>query len=94
MSDGHVKRDFLYIIAEKIFEKFLEKDRGERKISMQVKENLEKLYPFAGKERVKKYYIQKIRISLLMGLAGILLATGLLLSELLQPAVAENNHSF
>ena len=90
MSDGHVKRDFLYIIAEKIFEKFLEKDRGERKISMQVKENLEKLYPFAGKERVKKYYIQKIRISLLMGLAGILLATGLLLSELLQPAVAEN----
>ena len=55
MSDGHVKRDFLYKIAEKIFEKFLEKDRGERKISMQVKENLEKLYPFAGKGRVKEY---------------------------------------
>lgn len=90
MSDGHVKRDFLYRIAEKIFERFLEKDKSGRKISMQVKENLEKLYPFAGKEKVREYYVQKIRLSLLMGLVGILLAAGLLLSELLQPAVAEN----
>ena len=90
MNDGHVKRDFLYRAAEKIFKRFIEEDKSGKRLSPQVKENLEKLYPFAGKAQVREYYTQKIKLSLLFGTAGILLAAGLLLSELLQPAVAEN----
>lgn len=90
MNDRHVKRDFLYRAAEKVFEQFIERDKSGKRLSIQVKENLEKLYPFAGKERVREYYVQKIRLSLLLGLAGTVLATGLFLSEMLQPAVSEN----
>ena len=85
-----MKKDFLYRTAENIWEKFIKKDRSGRWYSGQVKENLEKLYPFAGKEKEREHYIQKIRLSLLLCLTGFLLAAGLGISEHLQPSVKEN----
>lgn len=85
-----MKKDFLYKTAEKIWEQFVEKDRSGTWYTNQVKENLEKLHPFAGKERERVYYIQKIRFSLLLCLAGFFLAGGLAISALLQPSVKEN----
>ena len=85
-----MKKDFLYKTAEKIWERFVEKDRSGRWYADQVKENLEKLYPFAGKERERAYYIRKIRVSLLLCLSGFFLAGCLAMSALLQPPVKEN----
>lgn len=85
-----MKKDFLYKAAENIWKQFIEKDRSGKWYSKQVKESLEKLYPFAGKEKGRQYYIQKIRLSLLLCLAGFLLAAGICISERLQPSVREN----
>ena len=85
-----MKKDFLYYAAEQIWERLIEKDRSGAWYSKQVKERLEKLYPFAGKERARTYYIQKLRFSLTLLLAGTLLAAGLGVSALLQPSVREN----
>lgn len=85
-----MKKDFLYKIAEKIWEKFIEKDEKRRWYSKQAEENLKKLYPFAGKEKTREYYIQKVRISLLLCVIGCMLAAGLFLSGRLQPVVKEN----
>ncbi len=85
-----MKKDFLYRTAEKIFIQFIEKDRSGKWFSVQVKENIKKLYPFSGKEKVREHYILKIRLSLLVCILGILFAAGLLLSEVLQPVVEEN----
>lgn len=85
-----MKKDFLYKTAEKIWERFVKKDRSGTWYANQVKENLEKLYPFAGKERERVYYIQKIRFSLLLCLAGFFLAAGLAMCAHLQPSVKEN----
>lgn len=86
----HMKKDFLYKTAEKIWEQLLRRGRNKKWYSKQVKENLEKLYPFAGSEREKVYYIQKIRQSIILCLAGFFLAAGLGVSALLQPPVKEN----
>lgn len=85
-----MKKDFLYKTAEKIWERFIERDSSGTWRTKQVKENLEKLYPFTGKERERAYYIQKIRLSLLLCLSGVFLAAGLSMSALLQPSVKEN----
>lgn len=85
-----MKKDFLYKTAEKIWERFIKKDRSGRWYSEQVKENMERLHPFAGKEKVREHYIQKIRLSLLLCLTGFFLAGGLGISELLQPPVKDN----
>ena len=85
-----MKKDFLYKAAQKIWERLVEKDRSGTWYTSQVKENLEKLYPFAGKEKERTYYIQKIRASLLLCLSGFILAGGLAISALLQPLVKEN----
>ena len=86
----HMKKDFLYKIAENIWEQRIKKDRSGRWYSKQVGENLEKLYPFMGKEKEHTHYIEKIRISLMICLIGILLAAALGMSETLQPLVKEN----
>lgn len=85
-----MKKDFLYKTAEKIWERFIKKDRSGKWYSEQVKQNLEKLYPFAGKEREKEHYIQKVRLSLVLCLTGLFLAAALCISESLQPLVREN----
>ena len=85
-----MKKDFLYRAAEKIWELFIEKDRSGTWYSKQVKESMEKLYPFAGRERARDYYIQKIRLSLTVSLLGALLAAALCVSARLQPSVKEN----
>lgn len=85
-----MKKDFLYRAAEKIFIRFVEKDKSGKWFSTQVKENLERLYPFSGKEKTKDYYIQKIRISMLIGIAGILLTMILFASEAMCPILKDN----
>jgi len=85
-----MKKDFLYKAAEKIFERFIERDKSGKWLTVQVKENVKRLYPFSGKERIREHYIQKIRLSLLVCILGFFLAGGLFLSEALQPAVKEN----
>ena len=85
-----MKKDFLYKTSEKIWEQFIEKNRRGKWYSKQVKENLEKLYPFMGREKEREYYIRKIRLSLSICIAGIFLAAGLCISERLQPAIKEN----
>lgn len=85
-----MKKDFLYRAAEKIFIRFVEKDKSGKWFSNQVKENLEKLYPFSGKEKTKDFYIQKIRISLLIGISGILLAMMLFATETMYPTIEDN----
>lgn len=85
-----MKKDFLYKAAEKIWERFIRKDRSGTWYTGQVKERLERLYPFAGKERERSYYIQKIRFSLLLCLAGVFLAAGSGISVLLQSPVKGN----
>ena len=82
-----MKKDFLYNAAEKIFIRFIEKDKSGRLFSKRVSENLERLYPFSGKEKAKDFYIQKIRLSMLIGISGIFLAVGLFVSEGIQPPV-------
>lgn len=90
MSGKHKKKDFLYKAAEKIFDKLMINDKSGKLLSVQVKENLERLYPFAGKEKLREYYIQKVRLGLLLCLSGTFLTFGLLLSELINPIVKEN----
>lgn len=85
-----MKKDFLYKTAEKVWECFIRRDRSGTWYTGQVKENLKRLHPFAGKDREKVYYIQKVRLSMLICLAGFLLAGGLGLSERLQSSVEEN----
>lgn len=85
-----MKKDFLYRAAEKIFNRFIEKDKSGKLFSGRVKENLERLYPFSGKERTRDFYIQKIRLSILVGIFGTFLATGLFISEMVQPLVKDN----
>ncbi len=85
-----MKKDFLYNAAEKIFIRFIEKDKSGRLFSKRVSENLERLYPFSGKEKAKDFYIQKIRLSMLIGISGIFLAVGLFISEGIQPPVKDN----
>ena len=85
-----MKKDFLYNAAEKIFIRFIEKDKSGRLFSKRVSENLERLYPFSGKEKAKDFYIQKIRLSMLIGISGIFLAVGLFVSEGIQPPVKDN----
>ena len=85
-----MKKDFLYRAAEKIFIRFVEKDKSGKWFSNQVKENLEKLYPFSGKEKTKDFYIRKIRISLLIGISGILLAMTLFATETMYPIIEDN----
>lgn len=85
-----MKKDFLYRAAEKIYIRFIEKDKSGRLFSGRVKENLEMLYPFSGKERTREFYIQKIRLSMLIMILGVLLTGGLFLSEMLQPPIKDN----
>ena len=93
MSDKHMKKDFLYKTAEKIYKQWIEKDKSGKWLSVQVKENIKRLYPFSGAEKVKEHYVQKIRFSLLAGITGFSLAAGLLMSEVLQPVIRENRIS-
>lgn len=86
----HMKKDFLYKAAEMLFNRFAKKDAKQKWLSAQVKGNLERLYPFSGKEKIREYYIQKIRFSLLLCLIGVILTGGMLLAEILQPVVKEN----
>ena len=88
-----MKKDFLYRAAEKIWEHFIKKDRSGTWYSRRVKENLERLYPFAKGERERAYYIQKIRFSLLLCLAGFLLAAASGMSARLHDPVKENKIS-
>lgn len=85
-----MKKDFLYRAAEKIFIRFVEKDKSGKWFSKQVKENLEKMYPFSGNEKTKEFYIQKIRISMLIGISGFLLAMILFVSETMRPVIKDN----
>lgn len=85
-----MKKDFLYKTAEKIWEWLKKENRSGKWHSAQVRENLEKLYPFAGGEKEREYYIQKIKFSLTLCGAGFLLAAGVCLSERLQPLIREN----
>lgn len=85
-----MKKDFLYKVAEKIFEKYIEKDKSGKWFKPQVKENLARLYPFSGGEKAKEHYVQKIRLSLLLCIIGCIFAVGLFLSEMMQPIVREN----
>lgn len=85
-----MKKDFLYRAAEKVFIRFVVKDKSGKWFSAQVKENMERLYPFSQKEKTKDFYIQKIRISMLIGVSGILLAMILLVSEMINPIVKDN----
>lgn len=85
-----MKKDFLYRAAERIFIRFVERDKSGKWLSAQVKENMERLYPFSQKEKTKDFYIRKIRISMLVGVSGILLAMILLLSEMVFPIVKNN----
>lgn len=85
-----MKKDFLYRTSEKIWEKSLNKDRSGKWYSKQVKENLEKLYPFAGKEKAREHYIQKIRMSLMLCLVGFFMTAALCVSGRLQPLIREN----
>ena len=85
-----MKKDFLYKAAEMLFNRFAKKDAKQKWLSAQVKGNLERLYPFSGKEKIREYYIQKIRFSLLLCLIGVILTGGMLLAEILQPVVKEN----
>lgn len=85
-----MEKDFLYKISEKIFCRFIQKDRSGRWLSKQVGEDMEKLYPSSGKERVRQHYIRKIRLSLLTLLAGFALTTVLLCMPLMQPVLEKN----
>ena len=46
----HMKKDFLYKAAEMLFNRFAKKDAKQKWLSAQVTGNLERLYPFSGKE--------------------------------------------
>lgn len=85
-----MKKDFLYKMAEKIEERLRKRGRSGRWYSEQVREDLEKLYPFAGEEKRRAHYIQKIRLSLLLCLTGVFLAAGTGIYGHLQPPVKDN----
>lgn len=85
-----MKKDFLYRTAETIWTQLIKKDKSGRWYSKQVKENLEKLFPFEGQEREQEHYVKKIRLSLFLGLAGLFAAAGMCVSEHLQPPVKGN----
>lgn len=85
-----MKKDFLYKTAEKIWECFIRRDQSGTWYTAQVRENLERLYPFSGKEREKLYYIQKARLFMLICLAGFFLAAGAGISAFRQSPVEEN----
>lgn len=84
-----MKKDFLYRLAEKIWERITEKGKRGKWYSKQVKENLGKLYPFAGEEKEREHYIQKIRFSMLLFLGGVFLAAGAGIYGRLQPTVRD-----
>ena len=86
----HMKKDFLYRWAEKIWEWMRKKGGRGKWYSKQVKKDLEKLYPFAGAQKEREHYIQKIRLCLLLCVAGGFLAAGLSIYGRLQPLVKDN----
>lgn len=88
-----MKKDFLYKTAERIWKLLQKRERSGKWYSEQVKENLEKLYPFTSKDREREYYIRKIRLSLLLCLTGAFLAAGAGIYGLLQPPVKDNKIS-
>ncbi len=85
-----MEKDFLYKSAEKIFRSRIQKDRSGKWFSKQVREDMEKLYPSCGEQKAAEHYIKKIRLSLLIFLAGIFLAAGTVLLAIVQPVINEN----
>lgn len=88
-----MKKDFLYKMAETVWECLIKKDRSGKWYSKQVREDLEKLFPFEGQEKEREHYVEKIRLSLLLCLIGFFVAAGVCVSEHLQPSVKENKIS-
>ncbi len=85
-----MEKDFLYKLAEKIFRSCIQKDKSGRWFSKRVRGDMEKLYPSRGEQKAAEHYIKKIRLSLLIFLAGVLLAGCTVLLTIVQPIIKEN----
>lgn len=88
-----MEKDFLYKISQRVFSRYIQKDESGRWFSKQVKENMGRLYPFSAAAKIKEYYVQKIRCSLFIILAGVVIAAGLLLMGIVNPVLKENRIS-
>ncbi len=85
-----MKKDFLYKAAEKIFDKYICRDKSGRLFSEQVREQMRTFYPVEAENRTRLYYIEKIRLCLLAGFAGMIFTGLLFFSERQQQPVMEN----
>lgn len=85
-----MEKDFLYKFSEKLYIRFIQKDKSGKLLSAQVKENMGKLYPASEALEIKKYYVRKISLSFLVILVGLLLTVALLLMNILNPVLKNN----
>ncbi len=85
-----MKKDFLYKFAEKIYNRSLKNGRVRIFCSSKVRQNIAALYPGEEGMKVKQHIIQKIRMCLLVFLAGALLAFAVYLGDRTSTVLNEN----
>lgn len=85
-----MKKDFLYKFAEKIYNRSLNTGRVRIFCSSKVRQNIAALYPGEEGMKVKQHIIQKIRMCLLVFLAGALLAFAVYLGDRTSTVLNEN----
>lgn len=85
-----MKKDFTYIIAEKIYNYFFLKSDGRSFVSEKVKKAIFHLYPGACEKELKKYYIEKIRLIIVVEVFGGLISIIVLISSRINSPIVDN----
>ena len=85
-----MKKDFLYKLAEKIYEKSIKRGRVRILCSSKIRQNIGALYPGEDANKVKQHVIQKIRICMLVFLVGVLLSLAVYLGDSTNTVLNEN----
>lgn len=85
-----MKKDFTYKIAEWIYEKVVLRSRKKVLFSEKVKKMIFHLHPGCSEKELKRYYVEKIRLVILIGIVGIVLSGGMYLAQKLQTPIMDN----
>ena len=85
-----MKKDFTYIIANKVYSHFFLKAEGHNFISEKVKKAIFHLYPGTCEKELKKYNVEKLQILIIVGMMGGLISLIMLISSLTNSPIVDN----
>lgn len=85
-----MKKDFTYKVAEWIYSHYFLRIGNRKLLSERVKKMIFHLYPGVCEKELRKYYISKIQIVLIVILTGVLLTGFLLISSQMQSPIIDN----